>query len=72
MYRVDVYLRIRSAVVVEGMSIREASRVFGLHRDTVRKMLAYSVPPGYWRQNPPRRPKAGAPLHRGHRWNSGR
>ena len=27
--------------MVEGMSIREASRVFNLHRDTVRKMLAY-------------------------------
>ena len=39
------------------MSIREAARVFGLHRDTVRKMLAYSVPPGYRRQNPPRKPK---------------
>ena len=39
------------------MSIREASRVFGLHRDKVRKMLAYSVPPGYRRQDPPRRPK---------------
>ena len=39
------------------MSIREASRVFGLHRDTVRKMLAYSVPPGYRRQISPRRPK---------------
>ena len=24
------------------MSVWEASRVFGLHRDTVRKMLAYS------------------------------
>ena len=57
MYKVDVYLRVRRAVMVEGMSIREASRVFGLHRDTVRKMLAYSVPPGYRRQNPPRRPK---------------
>ena len=34
----DVYLRVRRAVMVEGMSIREASRVFGLHRDTVRKM----------------------------------
>ena len=56
MYRVDVYLRVRRAVMVEGMSIREASRVFGLHRDTVRKMLAYSVPPGYRRQRPPRRP----------------
>ncbi len=46
MYRVDVYPRVRRAVMVEGMSVREASRVFGLHRDTVRKMLAYSVPPG--------------------------
>ena len=26
---------------------------FGLHRDTVRKMLQYSVPPGYRRQSPP-------------------
>ncbi len=57
MYRVDVYLRVRRAVMVDGMSMREAARVFGLHRDTVRKMLAYSVPPGYRRQIPPRRPK---------------
>ena len=39
--------------MVEGTSIREASRVFGLHRDTVRKMLAYSVPTGCRRQNLP-------------------
>ena len=57
MFQVDVYLRVRRAVMVEGMSIREASRVFSLHRDTVRKMLAYSVPPGYRRQTSPRRPK---------------
>ena len=57
MYNVDVYLRVRRAVMVEGKSIREVSREFGLHRDTVRKMLAYSVPPGYRRQTPPRRPK---------------
>ena len=31
--------------------------MFGLHRDTVRKMLAYSAPPGYRRQTSPRRPK---------------
>ena len=43
--------------MVEGMSVRETSRVFSLHRDTVRKMLAYSVPPGYRRQTPPRRPQ---------------
>ena len=40
-----------------GVSVREASRVFGLHRDTVRNMLAYSAPPGYRRQDPLRRPK---------------
>ena len=56
MYSVDVYLRVRRAVV-EGMSVREAARTFGLHRDTVRKMLAYPVPQGYRRQTPPRRPK---------------
>ena len=55
----DVYLRVRRAVMVDGMSMREAARVFSLHRDTVRKMLAYSVPPGYLRQNPPKRPKLG-------------
>ena len=38
MYQVDVYLRIRRAVMVDGMSIREVSRVFGLHWDTVRKI----------------------------------
>ena len=56
MYKVDAYLRVRRAVMVEGMSIREAARTFGLHRDTVRKMLAYSGPPGYRRQITPRRP----------------
>ena len=40
MYQVDVYLRVRRAVMVDGMSIREVSRVFGLHRDTVRKIRA--------------------------------
>ncbi len=57
MYSVEMYARVRRACMVEGMSVRDASRVFGLHRDTVRKMLAYSVPPGYRREGPPRRPK---------------
>ena len=59
MYYVELYARVRRACMVEGMSVREASRVFGLHRDTVRKMLAYSAPPGYRHQDPPRRPKLG-------------
>ena len=57
MYKVEMYARVRRACMVEGMSIREAAREFGLHRDTVRKMLRYSVPPGYRRQRPPRRHK---------------
>ena len=57
MYKVELYVRVRRACMVDGMSTREAARVFGLHRDTVRKMLAYSMPPGYRRQTPPRRPK---------------
>ena len=38
MYNVELYARVRRACMVEGMSVREASRVFGLHRDTVRKI----------------------------------
>jgi hypothetical protein len=44
---------------VDGMSIRQAAREFGLSRKTTRKMLAYSVPPGYARKQPIRRPKLG-------------
>ena len=49
----------RSIINAVGMSTREASRVFGLDRKTVRKMLSFSVPPGYRRGKPPRRPKLG-------------
>ena len=53
----ELYSRVRRACHVEGMSIREAARVFGLHRDTVRKMLMFSLPPGYRRGRPASRPK---------------
>lgn len=55
----DVYVQVRRAVQVEGMSVRHAAREFGLSRKTVRKMLAYSVPPGYQRAKPAKRPKLG-------------
>jgi transposase len=57
---VELYARVRRAVVVEKMSEREAARQFGVSRETVRKMLRYSVPPGYRRQHPARRPKLDA------------
>jgi len=56
---VEVYARVRRAVQVEGMSMRQAAREFGLSRKTIRKMLAYSVPPGYARKKPVLRPKLG-------------
>ena len=59
MYSVDLYARVRRACRVDGMSKREAARIFGIDRKTVDKMLAHSVPPGYCRQGPPRRPKLG-------------
>ena len=55
----DVYGRVRRAVQVEGMSIRRAAREFGLSRQTIRKMLQFSLPPGYVRNKPVERPKLG-------------
>jgi transposase len=59
MKTVELYARVRRAVLVDGMSRRAAAREFGLARKTVRKMLEYSLPPGYQRQKPVRRPKLG-------------
>ncbi len=55
----EIYGRIRRAVLVEGRSQRSVAREFGLARVTVRKMLGYSIPPGYRRKEPPKRPKLG-------------
>ena len=60
MFSVELYGRVRHACHVEGLSQREAARRFGIHRNTVRKMLTFSVPPGYRRTKPPSRPKLEA------------
>lgn len=57
MYAVERYAAVRRFVLIEGHSRREAALVFGLHRDTVAKMCAFSEPPGYRRSTPPRKPK---------------
>jgi hypothetical protein len=57
-YKVEMYLRVSRACFVEGMSAREAARVYGLHLYTVRKLLKYSVPGGYRRDRPPDRPSS--------------
>jgi transposase len=57
MKAVDLYARVRRACHVEGMSQRQAAKVFGIDPKTVAKMLRFSVPPGYRRSKPPVRPK---------------
>src|SRR5271155_5275949 len=54
---VELYVQVRRAVYVEGLSRREAAGRFGIDPRTVAKMLAFSVPPGYRRSGPPARPK---------------
>ena len=39
------------------MSERAASRYFGISRDSVKKIMSFSVPPGYRRTAPIKRPK---------------
>lgn len=57
MKSLDLYLRVRQAVRIEGISERAAARRFGLDPRTVAKMMKFSVPPGYVRKKPPARPK---------------
>ena len=41
MYGVEIYYRVRRPQFIDGVCIHELSRVFGIHRDTVRKMLSH-------------------------------
>ena len=52
----ELYRKVRLAHS-EGMSQRELARHFNISRDTVRKMLAFSTPPGYRREKAIKRPK---------------
>ena len=53
----EIYRKIRLACRHEGLSQREAARIFGVDRRTVSKILAHSLPPGYRRSAPAKRPK---------------
>ena len=72
-YKVD-YQPLEGETDVSSGDVRSGAA--GLHRDTVRRMLAYSVPPGYRREGPPRRPNpstsSGGALHRRDRRDPGR
>jgi hypothetical protein len=53
---VELYKRFRLACA-EGMSARATAKHFNISRGTVDKVLAFSVPPGYLREKPIKRPK---------------
>ena len=55
---------VRRAVLVEGISKREACRRFGIHWQTLQRMLAHPVPPGYQRLTKADRPVIGPWLGR--------
>jgi transposase len=57
MFKVELYGRVRRAVLVDGASQRAVAREFGISRKSVRKMVSFSVPPGYRRQQAVKRPK---------------
>jgi transposase len=59
MFTVELYARIRRAVMVDGLSRRDAAKQFGVHRNTIAKMLQFSIPPGYRRRERPVSKKLG-------------
>ncbi len=56
----ELYLKVRRAHFHDGLSGRAIARDFGISRDSVAKMLAYSEPPGYRRTVLIKRPKLDA------------
>lgn len=56
----ELYLKVRCAHFQDGLSGRKIARDFGISRDSVAKMLAYSEPPGYRRTAVIKRPKLDA------------
>ena len=45
MKSVELYARVRRAVFIDGLSKREAARLFGIDRRTVDRILRFSMPP---------------------------
>lgn len=60
--------QVRQYVLVEGHSKRDACRQFGLHWDTLQKMLGHPQPPGYRRAAAPRTRKIDQVLPILHQW----
>ncbi len=53
------WAEIRRRVLVDGLGKRAACREYGIHWDTLQKILGHATPPGYRRAVPRPRPKIG-------------
>ena len=60
----EQWTEVRRAVLVDGISKREACRRFGIHWQTLQRMLAHPAPPGYQRTAKVDRPVIGPWLGR--------
>ena len=60
MYGVELYSKVRMAVLRDGLSQRETARRFGIDRGTVSKMVGHAAPPGYRQAGARVRPKLDA------------
>ena len=60
----EQWTEVRRAVLVDGISKREACRRFGVHWQTLQRMLAHPAPPGYQRTAKVDRPVIGPWLGR--------
>jgi len=58
------WTEIRRKVLVEGVSKRAVQREYGIHWETLRKVLAHSSPPGYRIKNERPKPRIGPYLKR--------
>ncbi len=59
----ELYARVRRAVLVDGMSRWAVAREFGLARKTVSEMLEYSVPPAHQTITPLRKHAVASKRH---------
>lgn len=65
MKKVELYLTVRRAIIICGMSRRAAAAYFGINRKTVGKMLVFPEPPQHGRRGGYIQQEAGG-FHRDH------
>ncbi|MSO14428.1 hypothetical protein [Rickettsiales endosymbiont of Trichoplax sp. H2] len=55
----QIYEKVRRSVLVEGLSKREAAKLYRINRKTVAKKCKYATPPKYKRKKGKLYPKIG-------------